>query len=46
MTEDMVNELSEKLSQLGTSEKAAKMRARMQSAQLISDMQAFKVTST
>jgi Rab3 GTPase-activating protein catalytic subunit len=45
MTEDMVNELSEKLSQLGTSEKAAKMRARMQSAQLISDMQAFKAAN-
>ena len=43
MTEDMVVELSQKLSELGTSEEAAKQRARMQSAQLLSDMQAFKV---
>lgn len=43
MTEDMVVELSERLSNLGTSEEAARLRARMQSAQLLSDMQAFKV---
>ena len=42
MTEDMVMEQSHVLSTLGTSEEAAKIRARMQSAQLMSDMESFK----
>ena len=43
MTEDMLTEQANILSRLGTSEEAAKVRAKMQSSSLISDMQAFKV---
>lgn len=43
MTEDMIQEQQEVLANLGTSEEAAKVRAKMQSSSLLSDMQAFKV---
>lgn len=43
MTEDMMWEQQTVLSKLGTSEEAAKVRAKMQSSSLLSDMQAFKV---
>mmetsp|Transcript_7652 Transcript_7652/g.10557 ORF Transcript_7652/g.10557 Transcript_7652/m.10557 type:complete len:936 (+) Transcript_7652:74-2881(+) len=42
MTEDMIAEQVEIFSKLGTSEDAMKIRARLQSASLLSDMQAFK----
>ena len=43
MTEDMLEEHAEILTQLGTSEEGARVRAQMQSASLYSDIQAFKV---
>lgn len=43
MTEDMMWEQQGVLARLGTSEEAAKVRAKMQSLSLVSDMQAFKV---
>ena len=43
MTEDMLTEQANVLSRLGTSEEAARVRAKMQSSSLLSDMQAFKV---
>ena len=43
MTEDMLLEQERVLSNLGTTEEAAKIRAKLQSASLLSDMQAFKV---
>lgn len=45
MTEDMLMEQATVLSNLGTSEEAARVRAKMQSSSLLSDMQAFKVHS-
>lgn len=43
MTEDMLEEQAEILTQLGTSVEGARVRAQMQSASLLSDMEAFKV---
>lgn len=43
MTEDMLQEHAEVLSQLGTTQEGARVRAQMQSASLLSDMEAFKV---
>lgn len=43
MTEDMLWEQAAVLAKLGTSEEAARVRAKMQSTSLLSDMQAFKV---
>ena len=43
MTEDMMWEQQNILSRLGTSKQAARVRAKMQSTSLLSDMQAFKV---
>ena len=43
MTEDMLEEHAEVLAQLGTTTEGAELRAKMQSACLLSDMQAFKV---
>ena len=40
----MLLEQQQILTQLGTSEEAAQVRARMQSASLLSDMEAFKVS--
>lgn len=45
MTEDMMWEQQGVLAKLGTSEEAARVRAKMQSLSLVSDMQAFKVWS-
>ncbi len=45
MTEDMVNEHLIVLSKLGTSSESASLRARMQSASLLSDMEAFKAAN-
>ncbi|CAG8462395.1 844_t:CDS:10 [Scutellospora calospora] len=45
MTEDMLSEQEEIFEKLGTSEDAAKLRAKMQSAHLMSDMQAFKAAN-
>ncbi|CAG8656870.1 14492_t:CDS:10 [Dentiscutata erythropus] len=45
MTEDMLREQEEIFEKLGTSEDATKVRAQMQSAQLLSDMQAFKAAN-
>ena len=42
MTEDMLWEQERVLARLGTSEEAARVRAKMQSSSLISDIQAFK----
>lgn len=44
MTEDMMWEQQSVLAKLGTSGEAAKVRAKMQSTSLLSDMQAFKVS--
>ena len=44
MTEDMLEEQAEILTQLGTSEEGARVRAQMQCASLLSDMEAFKVS--
>jgi len=43
MTEDMLEEQAQILTQLGTSEEGARVRAQMQCASLLSDMEAFKV---
>lgn len=43
MTEDVLEEQSEVLAKLGTSAEGAHLRARMQSACLLSDMESFKV---
>jgi hypothetical protein len=43
MTEDMLQAHADVLTQLGTSEEGARIRAQMQSASLLSDMEAFKV---
>ena len=43
MTEDMLWEQATVLAMLGTTEEAARVRAKMQSTSLLSDMQAFKV---
>lgn len=45
MTEDVLEEQSEVLAKLGTSAEGAHLRARMQSACLLSDMESFKVTT-
>ncbi|KAI8051401.1 Rab3 GTPase-activating protein catalytic subunit-domain-containing protein [Gilbertella persicaria] len=45
MTEDMVTEQADVLRSLGTSDDATQKRARLQSAQLLSDMQAFKAAN-
>jgi Rab3 GTPase-activating protein catalytic subunit len=45
MTEDMMQENSRILSQLGTSAESAALRAKMQCASLLSDMQAFKAAN-
>lgn len=46
MTEDQLEEQSEVLAKLGTSAEGAHLRARMQSACLLSDMESFKVRPT
>ena len=43
LTEDMIIEQEKLMAKLGTSEEAAKIRAKLQSGSLLSDMQAFKV---
>lgn len=43
MTEDQLEEQSEVLAKLGTTAEGAHLRARMQSACLLSDMESFKV---
>lgn len=43
MTEDLLEAQSEVLAKLGTSAEGAHLRARMQSACLLSDMESFKV---
>lgn len=43
MTEDQLEEQSEVLAKLGTSAEGTHLRARMQSACLLSDMESFKV---
>lgn len=45
MTEDMVQEQARVLAEVGTSPEAAELRARMQSASLMSDMEAFKAAN-
>ncbi|XP_043930878.1 rab3 GTPase-activating protein catalytic subunit isoform X2 [Protopterus annectens] len=45
MTEDMLEEQSEVLAKLGTSAEGAHLRARMQSACLLSDMESFKAAN-
>ncbi|XP_057303709.1 rab3 GTPase-activating protein catalytic subunit-like isoform X2 [Hydractinia symbiolongicarpus] len=45
LTEDMLLEQEDILTQLGTSEEAAKVRAKMQSASLVSDMASFKAAN-
>nr|XP_049583642.1 rab3 GTPase-activating protein catalytic subunit isoform X6 [Syngnathus scovelli] len=45
MTEDLLEEQSEILAKLGTSAEGAQLRARMQSACLLSDMESFKVAN-
>ncbi|KAJ7392048.1 Rab3 GTPase-activating protein catalytic subunit [Desmophyllum pertusum] len=45
MTEDMLEEHAEILTQLGTSEEGARVRAQMQCASLLSDMEAFKAAN-
>ena len=44
MTEDMLQEHAEVLTQLGTTQEGTRVRAQMQSASLLSDMEAFKVS--
>lgn len=46
MTEDLLEEQSEVLAKLGTSAEGAHLRARMQSACLLSDMESFKVDAS
>ena len=43
MTEDMLQEHAEVLTQLGTTEEGSRVRAQMQCASLLSDMESFKV---
>ena len=45
MTEDMLQAHADILTQLGTSEEGARIRAQMQSASLLSDMEAFKAAN-
>ncbi|XP_033728070.1 LOW QUALITY PROTEIN: rab3 GTPase-activating protein catalytic subunit-like [Pecten maximus] len=45
MTEDMLEEHAEILARLGTSSEGAQLRARMQSACLMSDMESFKAAN-
>ena len=45
MTEDMVRDQAQIMESLGTTEDGAKLRARMQCSQLISDMEAFKAAN-
>ncbi|KAI7868673.1 Rab3 GTPase-activating protein catalytic subunit-domain-containing protein [Mucor mucedo] len=45
MTEDMIHEQANVFESLGTSENATQQRAKLQSAQLYSDMQAFKAAN-
>uniref|UniRef100_S4RHY6 Rab3 GTPase-activating protein catalytic subunit n=1 Tax=Petromyzon marinus TaxID=7757 RepID=S4RHY6_PETMA len=45
MTEDMLEEQTEVLAKLGTSAEGAHLRARMQSACLLSDMESFKAAN-
>ncbi|KAI9314734.1 Rab3 GTPase-activating protein catalytic subunit-domain-containing protein [Dichotomocladium elegans] len=45
MTEDMIEQQASVLENLGTSESATRLRAKLQSAQLFSDMQAFKAAN-
>ncbi|XP_061782570.1 rab3 GTPase-activating protein catalytic subunit [Nerophis lumbriciformis] len=45
MTEDLLEEQSEILAKLGTSAEGAQLRARMQSACLLSDMESFKAAN-
>ncbi|KAF9437364.1 Rab3 GTPase-activating protein catalytic subunit [Entomortierella beljakovae] len=45
MTEDMIKQQEELFETLGSSSDGAKMRAKIQSAQLISDMEAFKAAN-
>ncbi|XP_033104847.1 rab3 GTPase-activating protein catalytic subunit-like isoform X2 [Anneissia japonica] len=45
MTEDMLEEHAEILAKLGTSSEGAELRARMQSACLLSDMESFKAAN-
>ncbi|RUP47306.1 Rab3 GTPase-activating protein catalytic subunit-domain-containing protein [Jimgerdemannia flammicorona] len=45
MTEDMLKQQAEVFESLGTSSDAAKIRAKMQSEHLVSDMQAFKAAN-
>lgn len=45
LTEDVLMEQQDVMTRLGTSEEAAKVRAQMQSASLISDMEAFKAAN-
>ena len=44
LTEDMMAEQEQVLARLGTSEEAARVRARLQAGSLLSDMQAFKAS--
>ena len=44
LTEDMMAEQEQVLAQLGTSQEAARVRARLQAGSLLSDMQAFKAS--
>lgn len=46
MTEDMLEAHASVLVNLGESDDAALLRAKIQSASLLSDMQSFKVKST
>lgn len=46
MTEDMLEEHASVLINLGTTDNAALLRAKIQSASLLSDMQSFKVSAT
>ncbi|KAI9266829.1 Rab3 GTPase-activating protein catalytic subunit-domain-containing protein [Phascolomyces articulosus] len=45
MTEDMIRQQADVFEKLGTSESATHIRAKLQSAQLYSDMQAFKAAN-
>ena len=45
MTEDMVEEHAEMLTQLGSDAEGSQLRARILSASLYSDMEAFKVVT-
>ncbi|KAI8096731.1 Rab3 GTPase-activating protein catalytic subunit-domain-containing protein [Halteromyces radiatus] len=45
MTEDMIQQQADVFESLGTSDDATQLRAKLQSAQLLSDMQAFKAAN-